>query len=485
MLKPLSRLLPALVLPALAATSACAVTQDDSTSGESAATQRAALCEFPKRTHARPIADHYIVFADDAAREAYLEKFLPSIGKRRASDTSPLASLQASVDKLYPAMRAELPAETDGMTEPPRVVLLDDPLPNAFAASDGRESPVRAPWVFFVQTGLLQIGAGPNEIDGVIAHELAHLVAKHQFPDAPERVRRHYALAGREEGKVIPSLETDDDEVRAFANDFEGLVAFAGAFDAPALRGFPVKFSGITKPMRYHTLFTMLGGSPTPACAEASQRYGALQDQIRTHLSRFDNQLHLDADATKKMAPDVDATERSMRACATSANASLLGLAALFSAQTASPERLAQLQAADTPEALRDLVLDEDEKKVEARGGDVVTQLLALGRVKQQALSALVAGSKIPAGDMRRYAEEVEADQIAVRTLRRAKLDPTGGAGFLRLTLEETDRATCDASLAAGDVPPFGGFSFLHPAVCWRVWQAKAFAAALQRKCSR
>jgi hypothetical protein len=86
---------------------------------------------------------------------------------------------------------------------------------------------------------------------------------------------------------------------------------------------------------------------------------------------------------------------------------------------------------------------------------------------------------------MRRYAEEAEADQIAVRVLRRANVDPGGGAGFLLRTMDPAARTQCDAALGRGEVPPFGGFSFLHPAMCWRVFQAKQFASKLETTCAQ
>ena len=143
------------------------------------------------------------------------------------------------------------------------------------------------------------------------------------------------------------------------------------------------------------------------------------------------------------------------------------------------PSRQGELEAASAegPDALRRAVLDADELAEDDKDVDVVTKLLELGQLKREKLASLVASTS-NADTTRRYAEEVEANQIAVRVLRRfaPNEEPTGGARFLLRSLDSAARTKCDAVLAAGEVPPFGGFSFLHPATCWRVYQARLFA---------
>jgi hypothetical protein len=460
---------------------ACAPSVDVDASNEAAVTSQDAVCSFPKRTYERPIADHYVAWPTDAKREAFLSEYLPMMGLRRSTKAGELPALQAMVDALYPSIVAELPAETQGMAEPPHVVLIDDALPNAFAANDPRESPPRAPWLLFVNEGLLTLNAPAEEVRGVMAHEIAHLVAKHQFPDAPARVRRHYSTGARDEKSVVPSLEKDDEQVRAFADKFESLVAFGGAFDVPALKGFPVRFSGLIKPIRYHVFFEMMGRVPTTECGEYGQKYGAMQESLRKHLSKFDHQLRIEGAAVPETERVATEAERAATACATSASITLTDLAVEHELAM-NPGRRSELEAASAkgPEALRAAVLDADEIAVDdGGGGDVVSKLLALGKMKRQLLAKHVQSAAGGADKLRRYAEEVEADQIAVRVLRHAGIAPAAGAGFLLRSLDSGARAQCDATLGRGEVPPFGGFSFLHPATCWRVFQARLFAEKL------
>jgi len=53
-----------------------------------------------------------------------------------------------------------------------RVHILDDPSPNAFALPGGH---------LMVHTGLLEVVKGPEELAGVLAHEVAHVTQRHYF----------------------------------------------------------------------------------------------------------------------------------------------------------------------------------------------------------------------------------------------------------------------------------------------------------------
>jgi Zn-dependent protease with chaperone function len=71
------------------------------------------------------------------------------------------AAGQAAFAKLVEALR--VPA---GLDEPVASSVLDTPIPNAYALPGGR---------FFLLSGLLEKAHGPDEIAGVLAHELGHL----------------------------------------------------------------------------------------------------------------------------------------------------------------------------------------------------------------------------------------------------------------------------------------------------------------------
>ncbi|NJB84443.1 putative Zn-dependent protease [Lewinella marina] len=61
---------------------------------------------------------------------------------------------------------------------PYRVTLIDQPVDNAFAAPGG---------YLFVYTGLLKSLAGPDQLAGVLAHEIAHAAERHSTQQATKR----------------------------------------------------------------------------------------------------------------------------------------------------------------------------------------------------------------------------------------------------------------------------------------------------------
>jgi predicted Zn-dependent protease len=63
--------------------------------------------------------------------------------------------------------------------------LLDDPLPNAFALPGGR---------IYVNTGLLRTASRPEEIAGVLAHEIAHVTQRHGLRQVISSAGPYYVL---------------------------------------------------------------------------------------------------------------------------------------------------------------------------------------------------------------------------------------------------------------------------------------------------
>jgi predicted Zn-dependent protease len=78
------------------------------------------------------------------------------------------AQLQARLDQAVAPLVASLPQ--GGVTF--KFHILAEPFPNAFALPGGH---------VMVNTGLLELATRPEEIAGVIAHELAHVTQKHGF----------------------------------------------------------------------------------------------------------------------------------------------------------------------------------------------------------------------------------------------------------------------------------------------------------------
>ncbi|MBI3849171.1 MAG: M48 family metallopeptidase [Verrucomicrobia bacterium] len=78
--------------------------------------------------------------------------------------TKPAAELKALTDRLARAL-----PDTNRTFQ---IHLLDVPIPNAFALPGGH---------LMVNTGLLEVVKGPEELAGVLAHEMAHVTQRHGF----------------------------------------------------------------------------------------------------------------------------------------------------------------------------------------------------------------------------------------------------------------------------------------------------------------
>lgn len=61
-----------------------------------------------------------------------------------------------------------------------------------------------------------------------------------------------------------------------------------------ALTGFTVRYSGLTEPIRYHTFFETMGQVPTAECADHAQKYAAMRESLRKHLSKESDQIAVD-----------------------------------------------------------------------------------------------------------------------------------------------------------------------------------------------
>ncbi|MEW6304216.1 MAG: M48 family metallopeptidase [Verrucomicrobiota bacterium] len=78
------------------------------------------------------------------------------------------ATLQADLEKLVGRLVAALPKSERKY----HVYLVEDPTPNAFAIPGGH---------IFVHTGLMRAAQTPEEVAGVLAHEIAHVTRRHGF----------------------------------------------------------------------------------------------------------------------------------------------------------------------------------------------------------------------------------------------------------------------------------------------------------------
>jgi len=119
--------------------------------------------------------------------------------------------LKAKLDEAAAPLLAVLPKTTNGY----KFYLEASPLPNAFALPGGH---------VVVTTSLIELADRPEQITGVLAHEIAHVTQKHAFREAM--------------ASIGPFLL-----FRVFGSDVKGLLGAAGdASDLLVQQGFSQKY---------------------------------------------------------------------------------------------------------------------------------------------------------------------------------------------------------------------------------------------------
>ena len=137
------------------------------------------------------LAAHVPVSWEERLGQAAVEQLTAS--RRRCVDPEREAAIDAIV-KLLLAPRPSVPYTF-------RVTVVDDQTVNAFAVPGGQVILLR---------GLLERTRTPEELAGVLAHELQHVLQRHatRLPEAPNRLGRHsigYPAAIRRERQARPS----------------------------------------------------------------------------------------------------------------------------------------------------------------------------------------------------------------------------------------------------------------------------------------
>lgn len=116
-----------------------------------------------------------------------------------------------AMEKLLDAIATKLVAASSDPSRSYNVTILNSPLVNAFALPDGR---------LYVTRGLLALANDESEIAAVMAHEMAHVLAKHAAQRA--ELERRSTIASRVASEVLQSRAAGD-VVAA-----QGLVSLAG-----------------------------------------------------------------------------------------------------------------------------------------------------------------------------------------------------------------------------------------------------------------
>lgn len=135
-----------------------------------------------------------------------------------------------AMERLLDAIAAKLVAASSDPSRAYQVTILNSPLVNAFALPDGR---------LYVTRGLLALANDESEIAAVMAHEMAHVLAKHAAQRA--ELERRSTIASRVASEVLQSRAAG--EVVAA----KGLVTLAGFSRAQELEADEVGVAMIAK----------------------------------------------------------------------------------------------------------------------------------------------------------------------------------------------------------------------------------------------
>ncbi len=115
-----------------------------------------------------------------------------------------------ALSQLLSDMVGKLSDATDKPSERYRLTILNSPLVNAFALPNGN---------IYVTRGLLALANDTSEIAAVLAHEIAHVTARHALER--ESLQRRSALLSRVDGEVL------NNPIASQAKQEQGRVAFA------------------------------------------------------------------------------------------------------------------------------------------------------------------------------------------------------------------------------------------------------------------
>ena len=433
-------------------------------------------------------ADFYQQFATDDEARAYAEDLVKSGALASAAgagakfkEISHDPRITGMIASLTEGYKRVFPKEMTGITTPPRVVVVESDILNAYALGPrAAGSPLvqagKSPWLFIVHTALLNHNATDAQVKGVFGHELGHLFLRTFLPEIQQRVRTYYAIAGSEDG-VIGSVQKSDPAVRGHVEEILKIQQRVGGL--PRL-GFPVAQQ--SQYLRLFQVFMASAPKPTPqACTDAATQIAQLKTDVTKVLPEA-NQGNLvpralTADEQKSFDMKSLALAANLRACLPMPAAPLAYVVALLNSL---PAEAADPMNARYPEVAA-LMLDV-EKKIDAEA--MANTALADRMLRAQdallpQLATLREDPQYPIAQLRVFDYEEDADDASVRVMHEIGDDPLGLAGFFLSILTPEAKAACLANLAAGKTIAYGELIDTHPATCWRYYHSQQLNKAL------
>lgn len=456
-------------------------------SSDSARTPKS-VCTTLDYGHDRTNDDFYMHFESDEAALAYSRDFLAFSRMPEGTEVSYDGRLTRLLERVFAGFHAVFPRETAGLDTLPRMVLVRSPGLNAFTGFDERPEFDKAPWMFWVHDSAIGSSRPDAEIEGLFAHELAHLILRNFLPETRVKIRTHYRVPdGREQG-ILGAAMNDDPIVKARADELRLIGALVGrdhVFGALPMSGF----EDTEYRLMLDELATQREASPAPrACTAADDGLRQLQRIYDRSVSAHDLTLRLDARDLEDVVGLRETTAASFSSCYAHVDMSLFELKVRSRVTVLSipPERaepLLELVLDETTEehtlVYEALMSNEVERTFDALAGPTIDRLLDVVKSLHERSAVLEADPELPIDELRVFDLEEDADDAAVRVLKAIGSDPLG---HVRLFVDHMrDPASCYRVVSGGIVPPYGRFIDPHNATCWRLFHAIEFSEALDR----
>ena len=460
--------------------------QDGKAGGDRATTDTTTdICATLDYGHVRTNDDYYLQFADDTAAVQYSQGFLTANGITGSAQVSKDEHLNELVARLFGGFKRVFPRETSGMEKPPRVLVVQEDGVNAFAGFDERKEYNKAPWLFWVHTGALDGRTPEPELEGLIAHELAHLVLRNMLPETRAKIRKYYRVPGGREHGVFGAATPDDPAVRKHAGELRSLGDLVGR--ASEFGPLPISaFEQSDYDSLLQTLSKQQGQSPDrDACATATDGLRRAKDFYKSSVSIHDLTLELTADETKQLATFSQSIADALRRCYANIRVSLFELKVRDRSKT--PEAQAEMPklldptTAEHKAAYALLMKNDFERDIDTKDSSrpTIDRVIEVVQTAHQRITQLEADTTLPIDELRVFDMEEDADDAAVRVMRAAGDSPSG---IIQLFLGQLDDGgACKRKIDGGGIPRYGRFIDVHNATCWRAFHTGELAKAIEK----
>jgi hypothetical protein len=398
--------------------------------------------------------EHYKMFATHADALGWFE----GIAKRYQLDGKPLPTtdpnydpLEKELEVIWKSFTELFPRDTEGLTKPPFIVLTDSQDVNAFAIYDPELA--ISPHVFIVNVGIFTSKNGranTTQIRGLIAHELAHHVLKHQWPDNREKVQKWYSV-DKAAADGFGWQQKDDPTLRKTGVAF--VTATTDTGDSPLVEwnGVPRLGGILSKTLTY--VHRDARAREPEKCSASELAYEALEIYLKSVTDTLQT-LSLTAAVKKRIDELTRAYVEKELACGGSSTDTLWKSLA---EQYQTTEAAFKAQLAKTTTAT---IIDNARSPTDA--------VFSLVKRYDQSTVSLGDVSKL-----RYYSTEEEADDVSINVLFRAGYDANGTASLLEdIGRDDAWAKACKAASDAGE-PSYGPLSDDHHHACWRIWHSK------------